>query len=521
MRDLKYIFKRVIIGILIGLFFLMFKTRVSFASTIDNATGTAYMQTMNCSLDSSNLSCSVGSPFKYIWTPNNANNTDDFNIFINNNNQYFVLIKNLIINYDFSNPITISSNQRTIGLQMGNGSWLSANRNSGELDIDMNFLPVDYINSNNSTDTRYVPHANYNFKPYYATWTDDNNVVHKCGIILNVNAVENFFTMNFDIPIGSVVSSITLYLGDYRLTDTYTIRQLTSTSGVYVLNSSYWIKNDSANYSSSFSQFNVHYNTYRTKPNTYDNATDSNRGLYLYQLGKTTYSNYFKVPKNNNELTIVSNDYSGNSYKWYFNDYDNTISNYIENTIPSIEEELTPPSDDDDLTPPDEPNNIDDNLEDWSSTFETQYARTFKTLFSSLFTYPLNKLDEMKDIDLVRTNINGDKVLNPLLCTRNSGLDSMIGDYNPYTIELGFGYSFNLPCPHYDIYPKLKARGYAFYPNIFKGASLGNGAQHGDFATLWLTLQHGILIYLMFVQVLNIYKYVLDANKTDIEVLEL
>lgn len=515
MKDFKYIIKRVIIGILIGLFFILFKSCNVHATTIENVNATTYFTTQYCDLDNNNVfQCSNGPSFRFPYQVNNSGNDYSFYPFLLNTDDYYVLFKNMIIKYDFTEPITIDTTHRSI-YTMFRGNYISTSINDG-FQINQNWFRSDII-VNESTDNRYKTPINYSFKPYYCEYIDSNDITHTCGVILEHGTNADNFWFVYDIPLNSVVKSIKVYIGDYNYYTSYNRKPLVSGTSLYVPNNSNITYFEWVSGRTNFQTYRVNYNTYRSQSNTHSNgtspSTSDNIGLYWLFKGYTLNAPTFNVPTTTTELNYTSSTYTNNTYKYYFDSYSQDLMESISGTTNRVDEELDGGSEEED-------GYRDTWLEDLYGDFNQGFARNFSDLFSNLFAYPIAKLNEQKDIDLVRTNLQNNVILNNLLCTRNSGLDNMTGDYNPYEIHLWGSYTFKLPCPHTDIYPLLKSGTYAFYPNVFKGAHLQQGVVF-SFTDIWLTLQHGLLVYFLFVNILNMFKYMVDYHKHEVEVLEL
>lgn len=152
-----------------------------------------------------------------------------------------------------------------------------------------------------------------------------------------------------------------------------------------------------------------------------------------------------------------------------------------------------------------------------SSFINSDNSTAFTGLFSSLFLYPLQKLNSIKNEDLYMTNAGGGHYNNLGLCVGVNG----IGQFNNrWRIHITDSDYFEMPCPHYDIYPKLHTANYHFMGSVNENIN-GTVTDPNSFQFYYQIVIRGLLVYFLFVTCLNIYKYILDINDTKVEVLEL
>lgn len=511
-KDIKYIIKRVIIGILIGLFFLMFKSKISYAATLNGTLSTKY-NSDNCSVVQGSMFCTTGNSYLFRNTfssTNQSTTTMSFPYIDTSNNG--VMITNIDFVYNFSTPVTIGDND---SIQITYYPFLAT---SGHNFSFYSIYPYYFDNSN------YIwPFAfsNLNYRPIYVAYnlsSDDSNTWHSTAIHFRDDASSgniSFFKL-YDIPSGSSVQKIRIifgttkhYNGATQITNGYTMPQLNDnwvvrTNGSTTIPSNYYITWEQ-----------------------YKEGTSDDIGLvYLAQNSDTLphfhrnwsilgyYSSYPAVQ-------TVSNRYHTEGVRSIVFDLSNVSiedispNTYLENIETQIA--INQATIGTDLNGEDK-DYVNPLYNSWNNT----YTNGFTSLFSTLFAYPLTKIEQQVNNDLVRQNINGSYILNSRICMKNMGQDSVLDEYVPYQVQFWRDYKFDLPCPHTEIYTKLKYGDYAFYGTNFLGANLGTqiGGSY-NFVSIWLTIQHGLLVYLLFVNVLNIYKYILDSNKAEVEVLEL
>lgn len=496
----KYRLFRIIIYIFIAFLIFSFCKLKSHASTISGATATVYTQTQNCDIDSSDqtkFACQKGTTFKFIYDVNNTSNTSDFSPFILTSDKY-IYFKNLVISYELASPITIDSTHRSIYVKFQNGAYLSTSTNDGELQINQNWISTTPV-VDNQEDQRYKIPANYSFKPYYCNYIDSNGVTKTCGVIFeHTSATTNNFYMVFDIPTGEAVKKINLFLGNYTFNTSYNVRTLVSGTSIKVPSSTNFLYTEWIGGRSNFSTYRVNYNTYRQTTND-----SQNTGIYWLLKGVTYRDPKFKVPNVSDELNYDSNNYTSNSYKYYFNSYSSDLKDQLNNSLSVMEQET-------------EEQQEDNELSDLMNGFiDSDEASSFTNLFSSIFTYPLNKLRETTNEPLFDDSPTG---VNLAVCTGRG----FIGDVDQDRIQIPTinGVKWDIPCLHYDIYTKLHNDTTGFYPTSIDGHNITSG-RSTSFYLIYRTILRGVLIYIMFLNIIDIYKYILDSDRKEIETIDL
>ena len=519
-KDIKYIIKRVIIGILIGLFFLMYKSKISFAATIDTVvTANSYYQTQYCEVGDSitgtfnnsiytgnRFNCTKGPSYKFSQYLNSTENVA-VPVLINSGQ----LFNNFTFEITFEQLQIITTTDRYIELR---APWVSSYTSSPRtLGVNSNYLTLNGIVDN--TTKNYTPSVSTFFnQPQYCSWVDNTGSVSSCNVHIAADSSISRYTYYIDIPVGSAVRTITLYFGNSNIQDTYDIysNMIPATSRLFRAMTTtlfgYYNSNCSST-TSSYDCYSISYSNLKdqnnSKYNIYGEHFFSGAGLiyYYYPPDTPTFT-----PSSTSPNIWFSNSLASDNITYNFSAVTDAYKGYYDNLVGNIENEVNPQPSNDSF--------FNDFLEGFQASSQ---ASGFLSLFNNMFIYPMQKLQTNAQVDLVRTNINGGKVLNNYLCMKNSET-GMVGEYVPYNIQFYRDYQFSLPCPHTDIYDKLYYGEYGFYGNDFKGASVHSGITY-SFVDIWLTIQHGFLVYILFVNCLNIYKYVLDSNKTEIEVLEL
>lgn len=512
-RDVKYIIKRVIIGILIGLFFIMFKSCNVNAATLNGTLSTKY-NFDNCSMIQSSMFCSKGNSFLFrnSFSSTNQSSTEISFPYIDTSNNG-VMLTNIDFTYSFSSPVSIGDNT---SIEITYYPFLNT---SGHNFAFRGLYPYFWDNTN-----KIYPYAwsNLNYRPIYVAYnlsSEDSNIWHSTSIHFRDSASSgniSYFKL-YDIPSGSSVQKIRVifgttkhYSGSTQVINGYTMPQLTS-NWVYYTNGS----------STTPTNF---YSTWEE----YKNATSDNLGLVYIAQNSDSLPNFHRnwsllgYFSSYPAVQTVSNRDHADSVRGIAFDLssvnledisnDNTYLSDIETQIAINQATIGTDLSDEDK----------DYINPLYSEWNNSYTNGFTSLFSTLFAYPLTKVQQQVNNDLVRQNINGSYILNSRICMKNMGQDSILDEYVPYQVQFYRDYKFDLPCPHTEIYTKLKYGDYAFYGTTFLGANLGSsiGGTY-NFVSIWLTIQHGILVYLLFVNVLNVYKYILDSNKSEVEVLEL
>lgn len=502
----KYKIFRVITYLILTFLILMFfKIKGAKALYIEGATTNVYFETQNCQLNDNTFNCNKGTSYKFVYEENTTNNDTTFFPFILNNQENYVFFKNMIMNFSLSTPITIDSTNRSIGYNFSVGNYISAETNTyGSLYFVPNFMDSYGINSNDTRDNRLMSYSTYAFKPYYASYIDSDDVEHTCGIIYeHASATTGWFTMVFDIPLNTQVKGLKLYLGNYKFDSTYNAVTLVPNIKVPSGNFAYYDSNiaDRTN----LYYYGRLYNTYRTTDND-----DNNKGLLFLQKGVAYYQPKFNINNNAHSLQTFSNSYSSNTYKYYFTNLSNEDLSSIQNSIPRIEEELNNQQSEGDF----------DNL--FNGFINSSQASSFTNLFNALFSYPIAKFNESLDeglFDDTPANNKGTGGLNLALCTGRG----IIGDVSEDRIKIPFygGVKWTIPCLHYDIYSQMHDENTSIYPASINGINIQSGRGSTTFYTVYRLILRGVLVYLLFINVLDIYKYILDSDRKEIEVIDL
>jgi len=498
-RDIRYIFKRVLIGLLIALGVIFFKSKGVFAATTQlNSNVRVYAKSGNCTYNSSttDFNCVQGPSYKFVGeniTSSKATETDIPTIpFIVNNMDSDVLIQNAIYDIELATPLTISSSERSVYLKFGGpyprGNGVYGSSTTGSTGYLFRYTQFSATPLDTTNDSNKVLKLTYGFKPYYCSYHNpDTDTTSTCNLILDIGN-DNWFKIIVNLPIGTKLDRFTIYFGAPNLVSSIGSKTL---NNVIVPDNPTFISGANSD---------ISYDLWRK-----DNSTRI--GLQYFKAGVSLSSPQLQSPVAQ-FVRVDSNNYTSNTYQWNYSNLSNELVAQYQATIPEIEEELTPTSDNDTF--------FSDFLEGFTTSSQ---ASGFISLFNNMFLYPLQKLRDNSQVDLVRDNIYGDKILSNYLCMQNSE-PGLLGSYVPYKVQFFRDYKFTLPCPHTEIYNKLYYGEYGFYGNNFKGAEIRTGISY-SFAEIWLTLQHGFLVYILFVNCLNVYKYVLDSNKTEVEVLEL
>lgn len=509
-KDIRYIIKKVIIGVLIGVALIMFKSYRVNAATIDtNINANVYFKTQYCSTgtagsglyDPYTFTCENGPSMKFVQLLNSDQNVS-VPMFISQGQ----LINNMTFEMNFEDGQTITSTDRYVVLRI---PWLSSNISNGVMNLYANsYFTTDSIRNNSVI--HYAPSVStYMFQPQYCSY-EDTTGYHNCNVYIYPNSTIERYAYYIDIPVGTTFNQITLFFGNNNVQSTYSILSsygtivnyypLTTTRNMGTCNSSTSNENCFKN------TFNNYKNYSSNDYNVYGSNTYSGAGLLYYRYPPVNPT--FNPSNVTENVFFESNMVVDDAILYNYNSYSQELVDYYNNLATNIENELNPSV------------NIDGFFTDFLEGFTTStQASGLLSLFNNMFLYPMQKLNTNASVDLVRLNLNGDYILNDFICMKNSTA-SYPSTYNAYEVHFYRDYKFKLPCPHTEIYNKLYYGEYGFYGNNFKGAAIHTGIQY-SFVDIWLTIQHGLLVYLLFVNCLNIYKYVLDSNKTEIEVLEL
>lgn len=500
------LFRLIIYGFIAFIIFSFVKIKGVNAAVINGATTKVYFETQNCDINSGTFNCIKGTSYKFQYQENTTNNDSTFYPLILNNSDNYVLFKNMIFDIELASPINIDNTNRSILLNFNNYQYLSGDTNTyGSYFFVPNFLDTYGLDSNDTRDNRLMPYATYNFKPYYATYTDSNNVIHDCGIILYQGSGGSpaYFYMVFDIPLNTIVTKLTLYLGDYHFNNTYNVNTLSNTS-IKVPGPNYQYYDSFGTGQSNLYYYGRLYNNYRTT-----NNDQHINGLLMLQKGVSYYQPKFNVNNSDNFFKTTSDIYTSSNYKYYFDSYSSDLKQDLENSVTRIEDEIEMQQSAGDF----------DSLLNGFINSET--SSSFTNLFTSLFTYPLSKLNEAKTEPLFNNspvNNKGTGGLNLAVCTGRN----IIGGVPEDRIEVPFygGVKWTIPCFHYDIFSQMHDENTSFYPTSIDGHAIQSG-RSTNFYSVYRIIIRGILVYLFFINLIDIYKYVLDSDRKEIDVIDL
>lgn len=519
-RDFLYIIKRVIIGILIGLFFIMFKSCNVNASALPSNTSYIYTESDNCIVDTNSpfdITCNKGTSYKFYFDFNETDNNSTYlTPMILNNNNYSVYFKNIIYDIRLNATYTIDNAHRSFFIEFPYTS-------STFFDIyndrfAFKDFPHNSTNLQDKTDVRLNMSNAYSRIPYYCSYFDtDLNIMKVCDVILDTDTTKIKWIIN--LPVGTNFNRFVLYFGTNQ-----SYSGASASTGTYTNMEAYRFPDilpftDVLNRFSGNTETNLAKLYGRTKDNlrsVLNNNTPGIKGVggvWWYPKGVPVLTPEFTLPDYNNLVQYNNTNYTINALQLHFsNDYTIEQQTTLNNTIESIENDL------EQQQPSDEENGFEFINSGWGFFLSNTYVEKFTGLFSSLFTYPLTKVHDTLSEDLVKTGTGSGSgsYLNDGVCW------GRINDWTtkePHKVYITKDYYFNFPCPHVDIYPHLKSGDFGFYPNTFHGIQL-DGSNH-DFYTLYQTVLDGLLVYFLFVQVLEIYKYVIDPTNTQVEVLEL
>lgn len=494
------LFRLIIYGFIAFIIFTFVKIKGVNASAISGVIADIYAQSSNCSFDDStnNFNCIKGRSYKMSYIPNSAGDNNLPVIIDNENNS--VLIRNIIFDYKFNATKEVTNNDRSYMISYGAGDVLDSNTASAsDYNFSLNVFPITTQNSNDDVDPRYNLIANYNFKPYYCSYFDvDENQFQNCNIIL-AKSNNSFIWFVIDLPIGTKFNEIKLYFGTPNLTGTYSFKNMTT--GFKAPNFNEFFYNTDVAGNTSFNYYKVNYSTWRTTTPT------NNVGLVWYPAG---YNVSFPVlTKNslNGEVQVDSTSYTNNLYKFNFDNVDSTLKNQYNETTNNIDQELTQ-----------EDNWFSDSMNDF---IDSGTSSSFSNLFSSLFQYPLEKLNESITeplFDNSPTNNKGTGGLNLAVCTGRG----FIGDVSEDRIQIPTinGVKWNIPCLHYDVYSQLHNETTGFYPTSVDSHSIQSG-RSTNFYSLYRIILRGVLVYLLFLNILDIYRYLMDSDRKEIDVIDL
>lgn len=496
-RDFRYIFKRVIIGILIGLFFIMFKSCNVNAIAITNKNVNIYSQTQNCDLDSeNNLSCTKGLSYVFPYSSGSTNLSDiDMPFFLPN--EHNILVSNLIFDVDLGEEYIIDNNIRSIYLILGNQSWFSSNLSLGPSNyrFTLNMFPTQSEASNN-----ILPSV-YGFKAFYCSYFDTVSQTTKtCNVKYGMDSNSNVFKV---IPIFDLGTKLNRFTISFGTTDLYS-GSTKLLCNVRVPNSQTFINSQCSSSNISYKYY-VLYDTWRSV--SLENYKPI--GLFYYNKGTNLTTPKFKLPNYSSFLSYDNYDYSNYTFGATFDNYTLEEKEKYNDLVNTINKEIYGEFEVDD---------VEANISEMMGSFaDNENSQRYLSTLESLLAYPIQKLQEQSSFDLVNYNVWTDSYqIDNRLCWGND----LIGDQGqPYQVQFWRDYKFTLPCLHSQVYTKLGYSNFGFYPSNFMGSN--NIGYNYNFISIWLVLQHGLLVYLLFVNVLNLYKYILDSKKSEIEVLEL
>lgn len=446
------------------------------------------------------FNCETGPSYKFAQLLNNSSSIEV--PFLITENQLF---NNMTFKINFENPVEITSTNRYIVLR---APWGNSNISQGTFGTFSSYFPLNGIRPN-GTSTDLNPSLSTYFNQVEYCNYSDGSTTYKCNnVTIAPNTGNNRFVFYIDIPVGTIVSNITLFFGNNNIQSSYDIYSrdvagwftaMTTTQNLY--NSNITTNFDSFD---TYKQIVYRLNQYKGNHyNIYGKDFFSGSGLAYYRYAPSGPT--FKPSTSTENLYFETNipSYNG-SPVYYFANATTEDTNYYNGLVNSIEQELNPPSEDSWFT------------DSFNGFLESNESNSFITLFNSLLTYPLSKFTQQNQMKLTWTNVNGAEILSPAIC-KGVGI---AGDYGP-GIQLSWhGASFDFPCIHYDVYSKLTSDNFAFYPTTLNGANISGGNSHNLYSIIKIILD-GVLIYFMFITCLDIYKYILDSDRKEIEVLDL
>lgn len=511
-RDLRYIIKRVIIGILIALGVIFFKNNVSFAATIPGTIKTTYVTKICNFVGNQGLVCVPGR--NYVFTsPSISSGGYETQFPAINTTTNGILFTHYIRELTIDSPITINNNSITVdfyNMIRSNGSGTTCRFN-----MQRSLFPRFEDNTNFIYSSAW---NNNNLKPYFAEYYDNTTqtwVPTDIGIWQDSNPCILHYNF-YNIPNATVVGGVRYYWGiDSNYSGNFT-----------TINNKKYPISDNWNYNENGSATNVITNQYTLFTDIRDSSPNFN--TYYIPRNSVPNSRFISLTpvdnSNHHHYNTRSDRYSG-SYQVNFSGMSLEDLQNIQNEIDNISQQQTiitsavesalsgQDSDSGDVDTSDYVEDFDSDLNDFSSS---AYGDKFSSLISSLFAYPFTKMQQQVNTDLVR-----EQSLNSNICMKNMGQDTILGEYVPYEVQFWRDYKFKLPCPHTEIYTQLKYGDYAFYGNNFLGVSMGQNGATNNFASIWLLIQHGLVCYFLLINILEFYKYLIDSNKSEIEVLEL
>lgn len=498
----KYKLFRIIIYIFIAFCIFTAMKIKSNAASLPSATATVYTQSQNCTSSNGQLDCMKGSAYKFQYQYNTQKSVDEYEKdIILNNFSYNQLFQNLIYDYQIPDTFTIDSTNRSIYIEpaisssqfiLGNGTG------SSNTTFTMSMFPTtSYDEDNETTDRHLIFPINYNFKPYYCSYVDvSDNLTKPCEVILDIGS-GNVWKYVANIPLNTTINRLSFYFGTTNL---YSGNSKTITYGNYsfqVPDSSYIGYYHNTTAKDLLSIYYLNYNTYRQASNS------NNFGLWYLPQGVTIRVPKFNVPNSSTELSYNSNNYTNNTYKWNFTNLTSQEIEILNNSISNIESDIENQNSNQ--------NWFDDTMNGFRSSEE---ASSFTNLFTALFSYPFQKLSSLSNEPLF-TNQGGP---NLAVCTGRN----LVGGIPENRLEIPVlnNVKWQVPCLHTDFYTQLKSGDFAFYPTTIDGVTITSGGSNSLYPIIRLILR-GVLVYILFLNVIDIYKYILDSDRKEIETLDL
>ena len=464
-------------------------------------TARIYTESQKCTTNNNSLSCVKGTAYKfqYDYNTTKSGNSYQFDMILNNFD-YSQLFQNIIYDYSISDTFTIDSTHRSLYIMLPYSDsqfQLGSGTGSSNTTFSINMFPQNSLNPNtNEIDRHFTFPMNYNFKPYYCSYVDvSDNQTKPCNVILDIDS-GNVWKYVADIPLNTTINRITFYFGTNQL---YSGSLKIQTYGVYNIsipdneNIGYLhTTNNNTLYAINY----VNFNTYRQRSNS------NNIGIWYYPQGYTIQTPKFQVPNNQFEIGYDNVDYRGNTYKWTYTNLSSSQLEQLNSTLGNIEQDIIDQQGSD--------NWFDDSMSGFTNS---EQANSFIQIFNAIVTYPLQKFSDQLDEGL--TNNQG---LNLALCTGRN----LIGGINENRIQIPLykGVKFDFPCLHYDVYSKMYNDDYGFYPTTLNDVSI-SGGRSNNFYSIYRLIIRGFLIYCLYLTCLDAYKYILDSDRKEIEVLDL
>lgn len=496
-RDIRYILKRVIIGVLVGIGIFIFKDKVVFAEslTFGNVKQCAVYHFKPCTINDDTISCG-----RFI------NDWFDLSIDIEYgtgcNNSYGTLNTDIVPNEDVS--IILHSIDYTLYTSdqypIDRFNYYNNNSYSHEGSINYyvtnnttnhaeGYMPLPFLNNVNGI------HSILGARPYYCQYFDVNAEIYKdClpNMSYDSNYNNNYYYSYLPVINYNVPNNI---MGNYNWI-TYS----------YGYNGSIFVDD--------ISNFEDHFQT---------NPLKQVENIEPYPLAYYTYENASSgiiLPRGGNGLsTSLSFNRNGNNFTY--------LGDIPEPPIIDDEPELTPEQQEiiDDVNEmfsqftPELWENISNNSGNLtevtgqlSTLLATPYATGFSGLLDELFTGWIDVFDDYispNAPDLWEGNTVG--LTNYNYCYGSYLDGSALGPHKLRLWEYKDGNSYryfelNLPCLT-DYYSKIVS------PSGLYGFP--------QFYSIYRTIVDGLLAYWVIIQLLQFYKYVLEPKNSKIEVLDI